>query len=50
MRPREQDPTPICPICGDETATYYRNSAGFIIGCESCVEMIDAWEYKEDHK
>ena len=34
---------PVCPICGNECSTLYRDSTG-IIGCENCVTELDAWE------
>ena len=35
---------PVCPICGEETDTFFKNSLGEIIGCDICVRSVDAWE------
>lgn len=40
---------PICPNCGSECDTYYRDSNGNIIGCEECVDTVDAWEHMDDY-
>ena len=42
LEPRE-DAVPLCPICAEETDTYYVNAEGEIVGCDSCVEPRDAW-------
>ena len=39
---------PRCPVCGEECDTYYKNKHGEILGCESCIDMKDAWEEMED--
>lgn len=36
---------PICPICGAETDTFYRNRDLDIIGCGECVSTVDAWDH-----
>ena len=41
-------PIPVCPICGAETDTYYKNADGEIVGCDECVSTIDAWETQDD--
>ena len=43
MEPRDYD-VPVCPVCGEETDTYYKNKDGVIVGCEFCIETVDAWE------
>ncbi len=46
--PDGKDPVfPICPICGRECDTVYRNSDREIVGCSECVTMDDAWEVNE---
>ena len=46
--PDGKDPEfPICPICGKECDTVYRNSDREIVGCSECVTMDDAWEVDE---
>lgn len=38
---------PICPACGEECQTIYRDRFGVIVGCDGCVERNDAWEAPE---
>ena len=38
---------PRCPVCGEETDTLYQDGMGDIVGCERCLEQIDAWERQE---
>ena len=33
-----------CPICGEECETLYRAFSGAVVGCEKCVDALDAWE------
>ena len=39
---------PICPICGEETDTYYKDIIGEIVGCGECIKRTDAWDEQED--
>lgn len=34
---------PICPVCGAETDTVYKNVYGDPVGCPECVTEVDAW-------
>ena len=34
---------PICPVCGAETDTVYKNVYGDPVGCPGCVTEVDAW-------
>lgn len=43
LEPKDYD-MPVCPVCGEETDTYYKNKDGVIVGCEFCIETVDAWE------
>ena len=36
---------PKCPICNEETDTFYRNSEYDIVGCGICITSIDAWDH-----
>lgn len=38
---------PICPVCGEECDTVYRNKNLEIVGCEGCIFWADAWEAEE---
>ena len=38
---------PRCPVCGEETDTLYQDGMGDIVGCERCLERVDAWEARE---
>ncbi len=40
----ERTAFPRCPVCGEETDTLYRGQAGEIVGCDGCLDRIDAWE------
>ena len=44
--PPEPEENPRCPCCGEECETLYRDRAGFIVGCENCMETLDAWEHR----
>ena len=35
----------VCPVCGADCRQYYRNLDGEILGCEECVETVDAEDY-----
>ncbi|MCM1439196.1 MAG: hypothetical protein NC131_08340 [Roseburia sp.] len=35
---------PICPICGAECDTIYKDRDGTIFGCDECVSSVDAWD------
>lgn len=39
---------PICPVCDEETATYYKDKHGDIVGCDNCIQTADAWEEKQE--
>lgn len=39
-----EDEKPIfCPICGEECESFYKLD-GDIVGCDMCVEKVDAYE------
>ena len=49
--PPKEMPMPRCPECGSECSVLYRDSIGLIIGCDQCIDSIDAMDYqlsKED--
>jgi len=39
---------PRCPECGEECEILYRNRIGEIVGCDNCLEQIDAYYYTEE--
>lgn len=43
LEPKDYD-MPECPVCGEETDTYYKNKDGEIVGCDNCITAVDAWE------
>ena len=49
ISPPEPTNPPCCPICGEETDTYFRDYYGDIVGCDSCVKPVDAWDWREEH-
>lgn len=46
------DPPPEahCPCCGDECENLYVDSGGEVVGCEHCVETVDAWDWEQAHR
>ena len=43
LEPPEPEAAPCCPCCGEECETLYRDRAGLIVGCENCMETLDAF-------
>ena len=35
---------PICPVCGVQCETIYKDWTGDIVGCDDCITARDAWE------
>ena len=51
-RPTEppKEKTYCCPVCGEENpARYFRNNLMEIVGCNHCVEELDAAAWEADH-
>lgn len=46
LEPPEPEPQPCCPWCSEECEHLYRDRTGEIVGCENCVDTLDAWEYR----
>lgn len=44
--PPEQN-MPRCPECGEECETIYRGRDGQILGCENCVDALNAYDWEE---
>lgn len=42
--PPEPGRLPRCPVCGEETDTFYRDRWGEIAGCDGCLRYVDPWE------
>lgn len=40
---RPEQPARHCPCCGQECNDYFKQS-GDIIGCDMCVDIVDAYE------
>ena len=39
-----EDEKPVfCPICGEECESFYKLD-GHIVGCDMCIEKVDAYE------
>ena len=38
------DVYPICPVCGLQCDTFYKDNDGDIVGCDQCITATDAWE------
>lgn len=41
--------TPVCPICGQETEIFYKSPNADIIGCDNCIDTVDAWAEMEEN-
>lgn len=35
---------PRCPVCGEECETIYKDRERDIVGCDNCLNSVDAWE------
>lgn len=35
---------PICPVCGEECDTMYKDRYGAYVGCDACMETVNAWD------
>lgn len=46
---QEKVQPPICPICKEETDSYYIGCNNEILGCEYCIKNVDAWDWDEQH-
>lgn len=40
----------LCPVCGEDCEMLYKDKYGSIVGCESCIEGIDAYCWVENHR
>ena len=49
---RPSDPpersVPVCPVCGQECGTFYRDLFNEIVGCDECIKTEDADEEQMD--
>lgn len=41
------DRRPICPCCGQECNTVYKDCYREIVGCDECLTAFDAWDDDE---
>lgn len=37
---------PTCPCCGKECETIYLDKSRYALGCDKCVNAVDAWEWQ----
>ena len=35
---------PICPVCGEECDTMYKDRYGAYVGCDACMKTVNAWD------
>lgn len=35
---------PVCPHCGADAGTFYKNRTGEIVGCEICLHTVQYYE------
>lgn len=45
--PPPEKPVPVCPVCGMECETLYLDMNRNRIGCENCINAVDAYEWEE---
>lgn len=38
-----------CPVCNQICETLYRNWEGEIVGCDQCIDRVDAYEWQAEH-
>lgn len=38
---------PICPVCGSECSTIYKDACNEIVGCDECISTHDAVDIDE---
>lgn len=50
LTPPEPKNPPRCPVCMAETDTFKRDYWGDIVGCDECIEDVDAWDWREEHE
>ena len=41
-------PDPVCPVCGNQSPSYIYIQGGEVLGCDKCIETLDASEWAED--
>ncbi len=39
-----EESMPCCPICGEESWTFYEDSAGTLVGCDNCIRPVSPRE------
>lgn len=47
LEDRELEEYPHCPVCGEECEKVYRNRDFEIVGCDCCLDDLDAWGVKD---
>lgn len=47
LDPPDPDPAPRCPVCGEECETFYIFDETEIVGCDRCIEAVDAIDYAD---
>ena len=45
-----EEPQPVCPICGEECEYIFTNLLNDVVGCERCLEQVDAWDWMDSQK
>lgn len=48
--PLSDDRVPVCPVCGiSDPERIYTDLHGNALGCENCVNWVDAYDWMLDH-
>lgn len=52
MPPYDDDPEPVCPVCGKKCETIYTDDNDDVVGCDWCIHGEDAadWYYRTHHE
>ena len=44
---KDEDMGAVCPVCGSPCYEIYKSISGEILGCDECVEQVDAGDVDE---
>lgn len=50
IQPPEPTKPPCCPVCMQETDTFFRDYWNEIVGCDNCITPVDAWDWRSEHE
>lgn len=47
--PPENDRVPVCPVCGQDCRTIYRAHDFTVVGCDQCIDSLDAYMWMDEY-